>query len=169
MLQTFRDDGWNELIVDISKFFEKFEIDVPDMDAISMPRGRSREFDQIRLLSLEDHLSSYIVDMRSNVDFQNLKGIHDLAQKMLQKHKDIGFPWVYMLIKLSLILPVATATVERGFSSIKLVKTTLRNRMGDSWLNDCLITYIERDIFQTIENEEIMKRFQSMKDRPMIL
>ncbi|XP_074364261.1 uncharacterized protein LOC141705088 [Apium graveolens] len=42
MLQTFRDDGWNELIVDVSKFCEKFEIDVPDMDAISMPRGRSR-------------------------------------------------------------------------------------------------------------------------------
>jgi hypothetical protein len=29
-------------------------------------------------------------------------------------------------------------------------------------MNDCLITYIEKDIFKTI-NEEIMQRFQGMK------
>jgi hypothetical protein len=31
--------------------------------------------------------------------------------------------------------------------------------MGDEWMNDCLITYIEKDIFKTISNEEIMQRF----------
>ena len=32
-------------------------------------------------------------------------------------------------------------------------------------MNDCLITYIEKDIFKTIECEEIMQRFQNMKIR----
>ena len=31
-------------------------------------------------------------------------------------------------------------------------------------MNDCLVTYIEKDIFQTIECEEIMQRFQDMKN-----
>jgi hypothetical protein len=30
-------------------------------------------------------------------------------------------------------------------------------------MNDCLITYIEKDIFKTISNEEIMHLFQGMK------
>ena len=37
--------------------------------------------------------------------------------------------------------------------------------MGDEWLNDCLITYLERDVFDAIENEKIMQRFQNMSPR----
>ena len=76
---------------------------------------------------------------------------------------NIGFPLVYMLIKLALISPVAIATVKRDFSAMNLIKSILRNAMGNAWLNDCLVTYIERDIFETISNEAIMQRFQDMK------
>jgi hypothetical protein len=37
---------------------------------------------------------------------------------------------VYQLIELTLILPVAIATVERIFSAMSIIKTDLRNRMG---------------------------------------
>ena len=30
-------------------------------------------------------------------------------------------------------------------------------------MNDCLVTYIEKDIFKTIKCEEIMQRFQNIK------
>ncbi|CAK8542614.1 unnamed protein product [Lathyrus sativus] len=36
--------------------------------------------------------------------------------------------------------------------------------MGDDWLNDCLVTYIERDIFVDVENEKIIQHFQNMKN-----
>jgi len=42
---------------------------------------------------------------------------------------------VYRLLKLVLVLPVATATVERCFSAMKIVKTYLRNRIGDSYMS----------------------------------
>ncbi|XP_042423292.1 zinc finger MYM-type protein 1-like [Zingiber officinale] len=42
------------------------------------------------------------------------------------------------LSELALVLPVATASVERVFSAMKTVKTDLRNRMGDEWMNDSL-------------------------------
>jgi hypothetical protein len=32
-------------------------------------------------------------------------------------------------------------------------------------MNDYLVTYIEKDIFKTINNEKIMQRFQGMKAR----
>ena len=31
-------------------------------------------------------------------------------------------------------------------------------------MDDCLVTYIEKDIFKTIECEEIIQRFQDMKN-----
>ena len=31
--------------------------------------------------------------------------------------------------------------------------------MGDQWINDCLVTYIDKNIFRTIKCEEIMLRF----------
>jgi hypothetical protein len=70
-----------------------------------------------------------------------------------------------MLIKLSSLLPVATATVERVFSVMHVVKSRLRNRMGDKWMNDNLVVYIEKNIFDEIDNEVIMKRFQNIKTR----
>jgi hypothetical protein len=37
--------------------------------------------------------------------------------------------------------------------------------MGDKWMNDSLVVYIEKDIFDKIDNEAIMKRFQNIKTR----
>ena len=72
---------------------------------------------------------------------------------------------MYRLIELTLILLVATASVERVISSMKLIKTDLRNRMGDEWMNDIMVVNIEKAIFKKIENETILRRFQDMATR----
>ena len=81
--------------------------------------------------------------MRDKEEFKILKGIGALAQKMVETQRDRLFPLVYLLIKLALTLPVTTASKERAFSAMKIVKGTLRNRMGDDFTNDCLVAYIE--------------------------
>ena len=65
---------------------------------------------------------------------------------------------------LTLILLVTTATVERVFSTMNIIKNRLHNQIGDQWMNDCFVTYIEKDIFNTIKCEEIMQQFQNMKN-----
>ena len=65
---------------------------------------------------------------------------------------------------LALILLVTTAIVEIVFLTMNIIKNRLRNQIGDQWMNDSLVTYIEIDIFKTIECEEIMQRFQNMKN-----
>ena len=70
------------------------------------------------------------------------------------------YPLVYLLVKLVLTIPIAFATIERSFSIIKYIKNELRNRMGDQWMNDCLIVYIERDVADSIDNETIMNDFK---------
>ncbi|MCI12976.1 zinc finger MYM-type protein 1-like, partial [Trifolium medium] len=111
---------------------------------------------------LDNQLETYIIDMRRSVEFTSLKGISDLSEKLVETTRHIVYPLVYLLLKLALILPVATATVERSFSAMKIVKTRLRNRMGDEWLNNCLVIYLERDVFNNVDNELILQRFQNM-------
>ena len=84
---------------------------------------------------------------------------------MVEMKKNVSYPLVYSLVTLTLILPVATAIVEIAFSAMNIIKNWLRNRIGDQWINNCLVTYIEKDIFKTIECKEIMQRFQNMKNR----
>ncbi|CAN6712589.1 unnamed protein product [Malus baccata var. baccata] len=48
---------------------------------------------------------------------------------------------------------------------MRIVKTPLRNKMGDQWLSDSMLVYIERDVFAFIDNEPIVRRFHDMKSR----
>ena len=84
---------------------------------------------------------------------------------MVETRRHIVYPLVYLLLKLAMILPVATTTMERAFCAMKIVKNRLCNRMGDAWMNDCLVTYIEKDVFNKIDNELIIQQFQNMKSR----
>ena len=84
---------------------------------------------------------------------------------MVEMKKNVSYPLVYSLVTLALILLVVTATVERAFSTMNIIKNRLRNQIRDQWINDCFVTYIEKYIFNTIKCEEIMQRFQNMKNR----
>ena len=79
--------------------------------------------------------------------------------------KNVSYSLIYSLVNLTLILLVATTTIERAFSAMNIIKNRLRNQIRDQWMNDCLVTYIEKYIFKTIKCEEIMQQFQNIKNR----
>ena len=96
------------------------------------------EFSIVDLMVLGDQLDTYIIDLRGDDEFSGIEGIASLAEKIVKTKKNLIFP-LHMLIKLSLLLPVATATVERVFSAMHIVKSKLRNRMGDKWMKASLV------------------------------
>ena len=114
---------------------------------------------------LKVELKNYIKDVREDERFHQLKSIGELAKKMVKEQKHIIFPKVYLLLKLALILPVATASVERAFSAMKLVKTDLRNKMGDQFLSDSLVSYIEKSVLDGISNDVIVDIYQGIRPR----
>ncbi|XP_071695417.1 uncharacterized protein [Rutidosis leptorrhynchoides] len=67
--------------------------------------------------------------------------------------------------RLSLVLPVATATVERCFSSMKIVKSNLRNRIGEEFLNACVICAVEREALAEVKDEDVIERFNHLRLR----
>jgi hypothetical protein len=123
------------------------------------------DFNLEQIDDLGHELITYIDNVRADERFANLDGIADLAKLMMQTNKHITFPLVYHLLKLVLILPVATASVERCFSATNVVKKKLHNKMGDQFMGDCLICYVEKDMFSTISNAEVFDLFKKMKDR----
>ncbi|GAV77293.1 Dimer_Tnp_hAT domain-containing protein/DUF4371 domain-containing protein, partial [Cephalotus follicularis] len=147
--------------LDPSNVFSAFD----KQKLIRLAKFYPSDFSPVELMVLESQLGTYILDVRSRAELSNVMGIGELAIKLVKLKMDDTYPLVYLLVKLALLLPVATATVERAFSSMKIMKTRLRNRMGDEWMNDSLVAYIERGILKTIDNDTIMNRFQNMKTR----
>ena len=89
------------------------------------------DFLETDILAHDSQLQNYIFYMRNNDLFLELQGVSELTKKLVSTRKHETYPLVYLLVKLALTLPVATATVERSFSTMKYIKNELRNRMGN--------------------------------------
>ena len=124
-----------------------------------------QDFSTIDRSNIRDQLETFILHMRRVDLFKDCQDFSSLAMKMVEHERHIAFPLVYRLIELALLLPVATASVERAFSAMNIIKTDLRNRMADEWLNDLLLCYIEKEIFRSIDAKEIKNTFQATKNR----
>nr|XP_016511686.1 PREDICTED: uncharacterized protein LOC107828822 [Nicotiana tabacum] len=124
------------------------------------------EFGELKLRDLSHQLDTFILHMRrGDLRFSDLKGIGDLAKALVEANLAKSYSLVYLLVKLTLILPVATATVKRGFSSMKYIKDELRSSISDIFLNDYLVCYFEKEVFTNVSNDAIIDRFQDMKAR----
>ena len=77
------------------------------------------------------------------------------------------FPVVHDAIKILATLGVSNATVERSFSTLKRLKTWLRNRMSEDRLSALALLHIHRDIALNFDN--IINRFANRKREEMNL
>ncbi|XP_022849659.1 uncharacterized protein LOC111371748 [Olea europaea var. sylvestris] len=130
---------------------------------IRLAKYYPKDFSKGQFMTLDDQLRNHIVDMHSNKEFRELKGLSELALKLVETKRNKVYLLVYMLVTLGLTLPVATASVERVFSVINIVKNRLRNQIGDQWMNDSLVVYVEKEVFNEIDNKTIIRCFQSMR------
>lgn len=123
------------------------------------------DFDDSDRMQLDGELEIYYHSLHNDDRFTCLEGIADLSRLMVETGKHRSYPMVYRLLKLALVLPVATATVERCFSAMKLLKTDLRNKMGDDYMNDALICNVEKEALMEVKIEDVIDRYQKMCTR----
>ena len=116
-------------------------------------------------MQLRFQLQHYKHDVLSHPNFYNLPTFSDLLQAMVKSGKSDVYYLVDRLIRIVLTLPVSTATTERAFSAMKIVKTTLRNKMEDNFLADYLVIYIEKEIAEHFSMDKIIDDFNSLKER----
>ncbi|ELT91977.1 hypothetical protein CAPTEDRAFT_143632, partial [Capitella teleta] len=48
------------------------------------------------------------------------------------------------VLKLMLVMPASNAVSERSFSSMKRMKSPLKNRMTQQWLNNLMVLHIHQ-------------------------
>jgi hypothetical protein len=156
----------SELLVCMTCFnprnsFSNFDVD----KLVRLAEIYAEDFDIDELTILPNQLRQFVNRARKTPDFLGCTELEKIAEIMVKNNMHTSYKLVYRLIELTLILPVATALVERIFSAMSIIKTDLCNKMGDVWLNDLMICYNEKEIFRKIDNEKIKKRFQEMKKR----
>ncbi|KAL6547370.1 hypothetical protein OROMI_023091 [Orobanche minor] len=110
-------------------------------------------------------LRHYERDIPHHAKFQDLTTISELCRRLMETNMAQHFNLIDRLIRLVLTLPVSTTSVERAFSAMKLVKTVLRNKMGEGYLANFMVIYVERELDQSINNDSIIDDFDSLKDR----
>ncbi|XP_019173893.1 PREDICTED: zinc finger MYM-type protein 1-like [Ipomoea nil] len=123
-----------------------------------------QEFEDYEILQLRMQLEHF-KHVQQLLDFRTLESISDLCQWLVKTRKSNIYPLVFRVVTLILTLPVSTATTERSFSAINIVKTTLRNKMEDEFLSDCLLVYIEKQIAKQFSIDSIIDDFRDMQER----
>ncbi|XP_076883680.1 uncharacterized protein LOC143532532 [Bidens hawaiensis] len=67
-----------------------------------------RDFSYEERENLMIELDNYVINLKGDEMFANMNGVSNLAQKMVETKKHLGYPLVSRLLKLTLVLPVAT-------------------------------------------------------------
>ncbi|KAL5764902.1 hypothetical protein ACOSQ2_017496 [Xanthoceras sorbifolium] len=116
------------------------------------------------LLNFE--LKHYKLYVSQQQVFQKMSTISELCRALAKTRSSHHFPLIDRLIRLILTLPVSTATTERAFSVMKLVKTGFCNKMDDKFLANYLVVYIEKEIAEKFSSESIIDDFMSLREHP---
>ena len=80
---------------------------------MELAQSYPKDFDSTQLKDLARELPIYIDNVRADERFAKLNNISELGRMMVQTTKHLSFPLVYRPLKLVLVLPIATASVER--------------------------------------------------------
>ncbi|KAL8105933.1 hypothetical protein AgCh_029665 [Apium graveolens] len=120
-------------------------------------------------IHLQCELQNYGLDVPVHPDLKNLSTLGDFCHGLVTTGKADMYPLVDRLLRLVLTIRASTATSERSFSAIKIVKKSLRNRMKDEFLRDYLIVYIEKEIAETISAQEIIDFFYLITMRLVLI
>ncbi|XP_047251475.1 uncharacterized protein LOC107879189 [Capsicum annuum] len=138
-LQALRDNEWDPILkkmlveIRLKKSYKNL-MTVP-IDTFSsfdiqkilvMAKLYADDFDEFNMRVLENQIVNYIIDVR-DIDkrFSNLGRLGELSRKLVETKKHLTYPLVFFLVKFALLLPIATAPVERAFSAMKYIKNDL--------------------------------------------
>ncbi|GAA0157743.1 hypothetical protein LIER_38511 [Lithospermum erythrorhizon] len=114
---------------------------------VRMARLYPKDFAGVEDEELVAQLEVYIRCIRTDANFSNLKGLSDLCKTLVRTKKHKTFRFVYKLVEVALTLPISTASVERVFFKNEL----------------------QKEVFSTVDDRDIINRFQAMKKRRMTI
>ncbi len=87
--------------------------------------------------------------------------MQDILGEMEKSHTYEGFfPEIWKIMNIMMALPIGTASVERSFSQMKLIKTRLRSKLSDLNLEHLMKIAIEGPNLSDVNFMEILHIFK---------
>ncbi|XP_073224849.1 uncharacterized protein [Cicer arietinum] len=120
-------------------------------------------------INLKFQLQHFLVDAHQDLNLKNLSTIQELCSCLVATEKTQNFYLIDRLLHLIITLPVSTITIERSFTTMKIIKYGLRNKMEVDFLADNMEVYIEREIAANISFVSIIDDFKLIKERRALL
>jgi len=95
----------------------------------------------------------------------NVSSAHDVLVELVKMAT--AFPDLLLFTRIVLTIPIASASAERSFSTMKRVKTYLRSTMTDGRLNDLCMLAIERELSHEllIDPTAVLDKFAKLAER----
>ncbi|KAH7679406.1 Ribonuclease H-like protein [Dioscorea alata] len=173
LMQDLRENGWSTILEEVRSFCVAMSVLMPNME--NKIFIAVIDLQTVEMNSTFSETSTELLRCFACLDPRNSfsKFDHGMLVRLAQIYSD-NFStfnhlilkeklhiYIHDLAKLKLILLVATKMVERAFSAMNIIKTDLRNKIGDKWLNNMMVCYIEREMFAKIDEEIILQCFQT--------
>jgi hAT family C-terminal dimerisation region len=117
------------------------------------------DFSDQERVQLECQLPHFQLDICSHSNLKGLLSLADLTCGLVKTGKASIYPIIDRLLRLVITLPISTATTERAFSVMKLIKTRLRDKMRDDFLRYYMVVYIEKKIAEKFTSNEIINMY----------
>ena len=115
-------------------------------------------------MGLTNNIEAEIVTVKAVVaDLKKCNTVLDLFDTL--NRTPASFPCLMTMIKIVLTIPISTASVERFFSTLKLVKTHIRTAMGDERLSNLMLMATEPTFVKNVDLESLVDMFAEKKPR----
>lgn len=122
---------------------------------------------------LSDDFPRQMVSFRTILrrQLENMKDIREVGTALICEHSTLStsYPDVCAAYLLFLTLPVTSASAERSFSKLKLIKSYLRSTMSQERLTGLSTISIESETLQEISLDAIINTFAAAKSRKVKL
>lgn len=128
------------------------------------------DFNADDLRELKQQLENFQVEIGKDAELREVKTLPALSILLVDSGRaTAGYKLVFRLVTLVLTLPVSSATAERIFSVLRLIKTRLRTTMGQAYLDNATLLFVEKEIAAKVTNEQIVERFMELKTRRLVV
>lgn len=118
---------------------------------------------------VREKLNTELQVFYSRAEFHNFNGLLSLLNLLKDENLSTIFSETIKLLKILITVPMTTAEPERCFSTLKRIKSFLRNNMGQERLSALSMISIEKNMIMQMENfnEKVIEKFCNQKNRRM--
>ena len=106
---------------------------------------------------------------RHHSDFHACSSVIEVLKLLHSKQLVSAYPNIACLYRICNTIPVTTASTERSFSKLKLIKTALRSTMSEARLSYLLILSIERELANQVNYDAVIDAFANRNPRRLSL